>query len=157
MSDDLSARPRVDNHEDICRFVGVRAYDRVTKKADASAFSRKKKDHDGLSVNRRGVFSEDVNIDNANIRAVMRCRLSMKATETFIVLNTGAILDALTEFGREVFVCQDPLPADGDILANPAHALIVGLPFKDEPIGSMTSEAVGDILRRLVTDYFPAA
>ena len=156
MTQELRARPRVARPEDLCRYAGATQFDASTGKIGASVFDRYLKDHDGLSVNRRGVFSNVESEDDAEICRVASTSRTPGKTARFVVFNTGKLLDVLEEFDREVFVCQDPLNAEDEAEANPAHALIVGLPFVGEEVGSITSEIIGDRLRRIASVGFPA-
>lgn len=156
MIEELRERTSVTRVEDLCRYAGALQFDKGTGSVGANVFDRHPKDDDSLSVNRRGIFSNSEADDDAAIRRVSATRGAPGKTARFIVINTGSMLDILEEFEREVFVCEDPLEAEGDKAANPAHALIVGLPFVGEEIGSMTSELIGDRLRRITSNGFPA-
>jgi hypothetical protein len=123
---------------------------------NGSAFDRAPKDTDGLSVNRRHILAQDPLEDEAEIGKVVGSHLKMGATSQFAELNVGLMLDALDDFEQEIFVCEDPLPAVGAALENPAHALVVGLPFAGEVVGSLQSELAGDRLRKIVCHIFPA-
>ena len=149
-------RQRVSENEDVTRYVGGAHFDGTTGQLNASAFDRTRKDDDGLSVNRVNVFSGDVNEDRTQLRQVMASRMSLGRSAIFAQLNIGAALAALAEFEEDLFVGRDPLGADGTKLANPAHALFIGLPFKGEAIGSLKAEIAGDRLRALVHDHFTA-
>lgn len=153
---ELRDRPRVARDENVVRYVGAAHFEQDTGVLNGSAFDRGPKDTDGLSVTRRGVLSTKRLQDETNIRLVLGSRLKLGTNALFVELNVGGILDALEEFEQEVFVCEDPLPAAGKALANPAHALIAGLPFAGEAIGSLRSEVAGDKLRALVSHSFPA-
>jgi hypothetical protein len=154
--EELRERPRVSREENVARHVGGAHFDDTTGQVNGGAFDRSPKDTDGLSVMRRGVLAIDPPDDEIAIRRVMSSVRKLGATSQFVELNVGRMLDALEEFEQEVFVCEDPIPAEGDALANPAHALVVGLPFAGEAIGSLRSELVGDRLRSLVCHTFPA-
>ena len=156
MIEKFRAQPRVEGNEDLCRYAGGAHFDKSTGKIGAGVFDRHPKDHDGLSVNRRGIFSVNEADDDAAIRHVTSTRMTLGKTARFVVINAGVMLAALEEFEREVFVCADPLEEVGKAAANPAHALIIGLPFVGEEVGSMTSELIGDRLRRLTSMGFPA-
>ncbi|WP_156370209.1 hypothetical protein [Novosphingobium sp. Leaf2] len=142
--------------EDITRYVGGSHFDAATGQVNASAFDRSPKDVDGLSVNRVGVFSREIRDDRFELRRVMASRMKIGKTAVFVQFNVGDALSALAEFEEEIFVAADPLVADGVGLANPAHAVIVGLPFKGEAIGSLKAELAGDRLRAVIKDTFPA-
>lgn len=149
-------RPRVGVAEDATRYVGGAHFDPTTRQVNASAFDRAPKDTDGLSINRVGVFSGDRDEDRIALRAVMGSRMKLGRTAIFAQFNAGAALAALAEFEEGIFLCHDPLLAERGWLANPAHALIVGLPFKGEAVGSLKAELAGDRLRAVVHDFFPA-
>ena len=135
----------------------VRAHvDPDTGQVSAGAFDRAPKDDDGLSVNRVGVFSGDLAADRSQLRAVMASRMKLGANAAFVQLNAGEAIATLSEFEGPIFICHDPLPASDTALENPAHALIIGLPFKGEAVGSLKSEEAGDRLRALIRDRFPA-
>lgn len=148
-------RPRVDRHENVTRYAGGSHYDATTGEVNGSAFDREAKDADGLSVNRVGVLSRDKDEDRASTRRVLATRRTLGRTAIFVELNVGAALEALAEFEEDIFMCHDALEKEGDKAANPAHALVIGLPFKGEAVGSLKSELAGDRLRGVVCDTFP--
>jgi hypothetical protein len=149
-------RTAVARAEDIARYVGGAHFDPATNVINGSAFERSPKDNDGVSVTRCRYFSSDIDSDQSEIRRVVGSRLKLGKTAIFVEVNTGALLDALAEFEQDVTVVEDPLEAEEGLLANPAHALILGLPFKGEAVGSLKSEVAGDRLRELVLRRFPA-
>jgi hypothetical protein len=122
----------------------------------AGAFERSAKDEDGLSFVERFVLAKQSNADEDEIRHVLGSRRSFGKTAQFAELNVGKALDALSYLDNDFYFCEDPLPKDGASLANPAHALLIGLPFKGEPAGSMTSELAGELLSGTVERIFPA-
>ena len=122
----------------------------------AGAFERSTKDEDGLSFIERFVLAKQSNSDEDEIRRVLGSRRSFGKTAQFAELNVGKALEALSYFDNDFYFCEDPLPEDGEMLANPAHALLIGLPFKGEPAGSMTSELAGELLSGTVERIFPA-
>ncbi|MBV8686165.1 MAG: hypothetical protein JOZ90_16450 [Alphaproteobacteria bacterium] len=138
------------------RYVGGSHFDPDTGEVNGSAFERTPKDTDGVSVTRCRFFSAEVEKDHAEIRRIVGSRLKLGKTAVFVELNTGAILDALASFEEDVAVVEDPLPRDGEALPNPAHALIIGFPFKGEAVGSLRSEEAGDALRKIIRRKFPA-
>lgn len=156
MNSTLTNRSAVSREIDLARYVGGSHFDETTNQINGSAFDRMPKDHDGLSVNRCGVFDSNVDLDRQAMRVVTASRMKVGKTAVFIQFNTGAALDALAEFNQEILICEDPLPADGAALANPAHALVVGLPFKGESLGSLKSELAGARLRATIFDRFSA-
>jgi hypothetical protein len=141
----------------IVRYVGGAHYDGNTGKVQASAFDRiRKKDEDGLSFTQRDMLAIVSKDDETAIRKVVGSRLTLGKTAVFAELNAGQALDALDEFESEFFFQLDPLVAEAGMLANPAHALLIGLPFKGEAVGSLRSELAGDLLRRRILRTFPA-
>lgn len=122
----------------------------------AGAFERSTKDEDGLSFVERFVFAKQSNADEDEIRRVLESWRSFGKTAQFAELNVGKVLEALSYFDSDFYFCEDPLPEEGDKLANSAHALLIGLPFKGEPAGSMTSELAGELLSGTVERLFPA-
>lgn len=153
---DYTDRPRVGRSEDVVRYVGGSHFDRDTGIVNGSAFDRNPTDTDGLSVNRVGVWATDRKEDRRAMRRVMATRRTPGKTAVFVQVNVGAALDALAEFEEDVFVCHNPLEQEGTKAANPAHALIIGLPFKGETIGSLRSELAGDRLASVISERFPA-
>lgn len=147
---------RIPGEEDVTRYVGGAHFDPGTGQINGSAFDRTPRDVDGLSVNRVGFLGADVAADRAELRRVMGSRLTLGKTAVFVQLNVGEALDALAEFEEDIFFTPDPLEAVGDKLANPAHALCIGLPFKGEATGSLKSAVAGDRLRAVIRDRFPA-
>jgi hypothetical protein len=101
---------------------------------------------DGVSVVRRKFFSKDDDADLEQIRKVVASRRKLGAESVFAELNVGVALDVLREFNENVDIVADPLPAEGEKLANRAHALIKDLPFDGQAVGSLTSELAGDLL-----------
>ena len=151
---DLSQR--LGAEENVARYVGGMHFDPTTGQVNGSAFERTRKDHDGVSVTRRGIFSNDEAEDRAAIRKVTSSRLKLGKMAVFAELNVGNALESLAEFEQEVYFAADPLEAKGEALANPAHALLIGFPFLGEQVGSLTSELAGDRLRQCIHDRFPA-
>jgi hypothetical protein len=122
----------------------------------AGAFERTTKDEDGLSFIERLILAKSSKADEDEIRRVLASRRSFGKTAQFAELNVEKALHALSYFDSEFYFCEDPLPTEGEKLANPAHALLIGLPFKGEPAGSMTSEFAGELLSGTVERLFPA-
>ncbi len=141
----------------VARYVGALHIDPITGQINGSAFERSPKDTDGVSFTRRGMLAEDTDQDRAAIRGVVGSRLRLGRTAVFAELQVGDALAALERFDQDVSFVEDPLPAEGAMLANPAHALLIDLPFKGDHVGSLKSEAAGDYLRQCVRDRFPAA
>ena len=147
---------RLSREKNVARYVGKSHFDPNTGGVGASAFDRMPKDTDGLSVTQCGIFAKTSNKDDAQIRRVVGSRMKLGATACFAQLNVGAALDALTTFENEFYFQEDPLFAENERLANPAHALLIGLPFKDEAIGTLKAELAGDLLKRIIQRTFPA-
>ncbi|MEK6637380.1 MAG: hypothetical protein AABY88_04775 [Pseudomonadota bacterium] len=122
----------------------------------AGAFERSTKDEDGLSFIERFVLAKQSKADEDEIRRILASRRSFGKTAQFAELNVGRALEALSYFDNDFYFCEDPLPEDGERLANPAHVLLIGLPFKGELAGSMTSELAGELLSGAVERLFPA-
>jgi hypothetical protein len=124
--------------------------------ANPSAFDRKLKDVDGLSFIQCFVLAKNRVNDIAEIRKVFASRCTVGKTAQFVELNVGQAIVALGAIDSSFYFCEDPQSADGNMLANPAHALLIGLPFKGESIGSMRSEYAGELLVAKVISIFPA-
>jgi hypothetical protein len=123
---------------------------------NGSAFERAPKDVDGVSIAIRGVFSDDTQTDVAKIREVVGARRKLGRTSVFAELNVGAALSVLHEFEEAITIVLEPLSADDDGPEDPSHALILGLPFQGEAIGSLKSELAGDLLARRIICTYPA-
>ena len=146
----------LDADELVVRYVGGSNFDERTGKVDGSAFDRKPKDDDGLSFTRRYFLNKEDDEDKNAIREIFASRMKVGSTAQFAQLRVGDALEALSEFGDIFDFVEDELAADGDRLANPAHSLLMGLPFVDEVIGSLRSEVAGDLLARCITSNFRA-
>lgn len=86
-------------------------------------------------------------------------RLDLRQNGRFAVLRVGDILHAVTATLTRLAVTHDrprvthdPLPAEGDRPANPAHSLLLGLP----PPGTDEAYAVGDVIAKQVQALHPA-
>lgn len=123
---------------------------------NGSAFERSPKDLDGVSISIRGIFSADSDKDIASIRSVVGARRKLGKTSVFAELNVGSALSVLHEFEKSVAIEAAPLAATKGFPEDPAHALIVGLPFAGEMIGSLRSELAGDLLARRILRTYPA-
>lgn len=143
-------------HEQVVRYVGGLNFDPGTGRIDGSAFDRRPKDDDGLSFTRRYVLSEDDSADQAHIRTVFASRIKVGATAKFAQIRVGEAIGNLRYFDERFDFIEDPLDLDGTALANPAHALMIGLPFAGESVGSLRSELAGDLLARCVNFVFDA-
>lgn len=153
MVDDVE---RLKDSEIVARYVGGSHFDPSTKQMNGSAFERTPKDKDGVSFTRRGLLNSNDDQDRNDIRQITASRLKIGKTAVFAELQVGRALAALEEYNQDIYFCNDPLDEDGSELANPAHALLIGFPFKGEQIGSLKSEVAGDKLRDCVDDIFPA-
>lgn len=140
---------RVGRHEKVVRY--ARPSDVHGDTLNGSAFDRKAADRDGVSVCRLGVFQAEPVGDLDQIRRAMGSRLRLKPAGRLAEISVGAIEDVGREVDELLFVVEDALPAEGGHPANPAHALIDGLPFKGASVGSLSSELAGDLLRRHVS------
>lgn len=153
--DGLDAVP-LKHEETVVRYVGGAHVDGETGQINGSAFDRAPKDVDGLSFTRRSIFAADLDADRTAIRRAVGSRLRLGRTAVFAELRVGDALEALHRFESSIVFVEDPLAPDGDKLANPAHALLIGYPFKDESVGSLKSEVAGDQLRLQILDRFAA-
>jgi hypothetical protein len=147
---------RLGDHENVARYVGGSNFDPATGRVNGAAFDRTAKDVGGLSFNRTGVLSQIGADDDRQICLVMASRISFGKTAVFAETNVGESVDALRSFGEVFHFIDDPLKAEGTKLANPAHALMIGLPFVGEAIGSLKAELAGDLIARTVQRVFPA-
>ncbi len=146
----------LERDEIVARYVGGAHIDAGTGQINGSAFDRTSKDVDGLSFTRRGMFAADSEADRAVIRQVVGSRLRLRRTAVFAEVEVGSALEALHAFESAIDFIEDPLDAEEDALANPAHALLIGYPFRGESIGSLKSEVAGDQLRLRIYDRFAA-
>lgn len=121
-----------------------------------SAFDRSPKDIDGLSFTQCGMLAKQQAKDQSEIRRIIGSRIALGKTARFAELNVGEAIVALSNFERAFWFQPDPVPQDGERLENPAHTLLIGLPFKGESVGSLNSELAGDLLRRCIRRTFPA-
>ncbi len=142
--------------EQVVRYVGGSHYSEDTDEVDGSAFDRKPKDDDGLSFTRRFFLSGDEIDDQNKIREIFASRIKIGSTAQFAQLKVLDVLCVLAEFDEVFEFVEDQLDAEGEGLANPAHALLLGLPFAGESVGSLKSEVAGDLLSQCVTYCFPA-
>ena len=148
--------PRLGRDEIVARYVGGAHVDLNTGQINGSAFDRTPKDIDGLSFTRRNILDDDCDADRAAIRQAVGSRLRFGRTAVFAELPVGIAAEALEPFDGEFFFVEDPLEAQGLALANLAHALLIGLPFRGEQVGSLKSEIAGDRLRVCIVDRFAA-
>lgn len=153
MVDDVE---RLGGDEVVARYVGGSHFDPATNQINGSAFERTAKDHDGVSLNRRGLLDADPEKDRQEIRMITASRLKLGKTAVFAELQISCAIEALDEYSQDIYFCANPLDSNEKELANPAHALLIGFPFKGEQIGSLKSEVAGDKLRNCICDKFPA-
>jgi hypothetical protein len=147
---------RLPETANIVRYVGGSNYSASTGVLNGIAFERPPKDVDGLSVTQRLVLARNSEKDKTEIRTVFASRMTLGKTAVFAELNVGRALSKLARFDEEFFFLADPLPESDQKLANPAHALLKGLPFVGDEVGSLKSELAGDLLRSVVHDVFSA-
>lgn len=125
----------------------------------SSAFNRPAKDADGLSVTQLGVLEpKDHDADMRVIRAIMISRgIPLGEDTCFAELAVSDIIEAGREAMTTFSVLHSPSKAklgEGK-LANPAHAIINGLPLEGLSIGSLTSQLVSDLLLTKVRREIP--
>lgn len=136
----------------------LRAPDFKNGFVQSTAFDRPEKDRDGLSVSRRGVFSAEDETDLRTLRQVIGAWRQVKASQRLAQISVADILDAGREADRVLSVIEAWVEADYPKPANPAHAIICGLPFMGADEGSLGSVAAADILARKIgpNDVFAA-
>lgn len=156
MSDAVLEIVQLKPDELVARYVGGAHIDGETGQINGSAFDRTPKDVDGVSFTRRGMFAAEAEADRTVIRQVVGSRLRLGRTAVFAEVQVGSTLKALHEFESSIEFVEDPLEPEENALANPAHALLIGYPFKNESIGSLKSEVAGDQLRLRILDRFAA-
>jgi hypothetical protein len=146
----------VDSSEDVVRL--IRHIDFKNGIVGASAFDRPEKDHDGLSVCRRGVFAPDDSADLQRIRQVLGAWRTIKPSQRLAQISVEDVLAAGEEAKRALTVVEDPVAAEPPKPANEAHALILGLPFAGSEEGTLDAVTAGDLLARKVAarNVFPA-
>ena len=147
---------RLPETANVVRYVGGSNYNDSTGVLNGIAFERPPKDINGLSVTQRLVLARNSEKDKTEIRKVFASRMTPGKTAVFAELNVGKALNVLKRFDEEFYFLSDPLPPCDQKLANPAHALLKGLPFVGEEVGSLKSERAGDLLRSVVHDIFSA-
>ena len=140
--------------ENAARYVGGSKFDTETARLLVAAFDRERKDEDGLSFNRTGILSSVQADDDNQIRAIMASRIIVGKNAVFAEMNVGDVCRQLAHFGGEFRFEAEPLEAEGTKLANPVHALLIGLPFVGETIDSLKSEVASDLLTQAVMRLF---
>ena len=118
--------------------------------AKGAGFHLRPSDIEGFSVDWLEFLAKAGADPLGEVRRVSRLRLRPRGR--FAELRVGDILRAVAEELATLQVVHDPLPAEGDYPANPAHSLVRGLPPHD------TDEAmlVGDLIAECVTAMHPA-
>jgi hypothetical protein len=152
----MAISARLPDDQNVVRYVGGSHIDEITGVINGSAFDRTVKDVDGLSVTRRLFLDSDDTRDQQAIRDVIGSRLFLGKTAVFAEVNVGQVRSLPQASSLGIELEEDPLPAEGLRLANPAHALILGLPIKGESVGSLRSEVLNDQLARLIEHRFQA-
>jgi hypothetical protein len=142
--------------ERVVRYVGGLHYNHETGVVDGSAYGRRKNDDDGLSFTRRYIVAVDDETDKNQIRRIFASRLKIGKTAVFAQFSVADALDALSDYEEAFDFIENELEAEGQCLANPAHALLRGLPFVGEAVGSLKSEVAGDLLASRVDEIFHA-
>lgn len=123
---------------------------------NGTAFDRRPTDVTGLSVSRLGIFDPDRARDLAMLRTVIGSALTLSPNGRLAEIGVGTIEAVGREVGQLLHVAENALPAVTPALANPAHALIDGLPFKGAPVASLQNETAGDLLALRVSELHDA-
>jgi hypothetical protein len=101
-------------------------------------------DTDGLSVNWLECFDGSIEEQIAAIYAVRR--LEVRKSGRYFVINVAKAIECVVGLCAAKIV-HDPLePEDGYPLPDPSHALITGLPNRDDP----KAQLIGDLIARQV-------
>lgn len=102
-----------------------------------------------LSVNRPAVFGDDIDAAMVSIRNVFR--LTTKPTGRYAQIPVDEIVGALSDVQElEVLqVLEDALVATPGFLADPSHALIVGLPNDSGPMAELCGDIIAQKISRL--------
>jgi len=144
------------NSEVVVRYVGGAHIDPKTNEINGSAFERSPKDKDGVSFNRRNIFCYFEKCDRENIISIMKTRMNLGKKSRFAEIIVGDVLAKMSkEDGISIDFYEDFLDKEPGIPSNPAHALLKGLPFTGEKIGSLDSELAGDLLRQCIVNEYP--
>lgn len=123
---------------------------------NGTAFERRLTDITGVSVTRLGMFDPDRVRDLVEVRRVMATAMRMKRNRRLAEIGVGDIEAVGREVGQLLQVMENTSPADLPVLANPAHAVINGLPFVGAPVASLQSELAGDLLALRVSQLHDA-
>lgn len=144
----------------------ARPCDVVDGAINGSAFNRKAKDVDGVSVTRFGFYSPNEVHDLNCVRTVVGSNLTLNKNGLFVRLSSDSIREASEAIGTMLNVFAYPtagIPFDpitdvgrteANGFANDAHAVIDGLPFAGSADGELYAELAGDLLCRLVTETY---
>lgn len=144
------------NDEIVVRYVGGAHLDPKTNEINGSAFERSQKDTDGVSFNRRNIFCYCEKCDREKIISIMKTRMNLGKKSRFAEIIVGDVLKKLSEEdGISICFYEDFLHEEPGIPSNPAHAILKGLPFTGEKIGSLSSELAGDLLRECIVYDYP--
>lgn len=142
--------------EVVVRYVGGAHIDSKTNEINGSAFERSPKDKDGVSFNRRNIFCYCEKCDRENIISIMKTRMTLGKKSRFAEIVVGDVLAKMAqEDGISIAFYEDFLDEEPGIPSNPAHAILKGLPFTGEKIGSLSSELAGDFLRQCIVHEYP--
>ncbi|WP_198355702.1 hypothetical protein [Sphingomonas sp. MA1305] len=136
---------RVGADQEVVRYARPSDFDEGV--LSGSAFDRNAKDYDGVSVCRLGVFSANLDEDLDSIRAVLGAWRSLKKNGRLAQISVQDIEAVGSEVRQVLVVVEDEIASAEDKPANPAHALIEGLPF----IGGAAADLASDLLRRKVS------
>lgn len=118
----------------------------------STAFERPEKDKNGLSICQLYVFSPHLDADLVALRQVLGAWMNLKPNGRFAQLSVADIVAVGEEVAQTLSVVEDPVAAQGDKPANPAHSLIVGLPFKGADQGELGAVLASDLLARKVSE-----
>lgn len=108
---------------------------------------------DGASANWLECF--DPPLDGQLDEVRQRARIKYSVNGRLARVNVATLkqsLDALEGYKGAVNVLHDPLLAEGAWVADPSHALIVGVPAENDP----AAELARDLLTLCVADLWPA-
>jgi hypothetical protein len=134
---------------------------------NGSAFHRKPNE-DGVSVNRRWVFSKDDARDISCIRTVLTSWMTIKKNGRLAEIGCDDIAEVGLQLAHALGVVDEPLHGkpfnpSSDVGAtsttpfeNPAHALIDGLPFPGADAGDVRAVLAGDLLAARIFAVHPA-
>ena len=103
-------------------------------------------------MNRPAVFDESVSKSLVEIRKL--ARLTVKKSGRYAQLEVSQLSAAAADMQEvnELIVLEDSLAQTEHHLADPSHAIVVGLPQHDSPF----AELCGDLLAQRVVAVYPA-